>query len=83
MIIWFIGVVLGRQGGFISQLYPFFRFGFGICMGNGSQFFPWVHIDDVCPLVLFAIENNRVEGIVNGVAPEVMFDFFLNLKLYN
>lgn len=72
----FIGVVFGRQGGFISQLYPFFRFGFGICMGNGSQFLPWIHIDDVCRLVLFAIENNSVEGIVNGVAPEVMFNFF-------
>uniref|UniRef100_A0A2S2P647 Epimerase family protein SDR39U1 n=1 Tax=Schizaphis graminum TaxID=13262 RepID=A0A2S2P647_SCHGA len=67
-----LGVVLGRHGGFISQLYPFFRFGLGICMGNGSQFFPWIHIDDVCRLVLFAIENNRVEGIVNGVAPEII-----------
>jgi len=44
-------------------------------MGNGSQFLPWIHIDDVCRLVLFAIENNSVEGIVNGVAPEVMFNF--------
>lgn len=67
-----LGVVFGRQGGFISQLYPFFRFGFGICMGNGSQFLPWIHIDDVCRLVLFAIENNSVEGIVNGVAPEIV-----------
>jgi uncharacterized protein len=52
-------------------------------MGNGSQFFPWIHIDDVCRIVLFAIENNRVEGIVNGVAPEVMFKFFLNFKHYS
>ncbi|XP_025199521.1 epimerase family protein SDR39U1-like [Melanaphis sacchari] len=67
-----LGVVFGRHGGFISQLYPFFRFGLGICMGNGSQFLPWIHIDDVCRIVLFSIENNGVEGIVNGVAPEII-----------
>lgn len=57
-------------------MYPFFRFGFGICMGSGTQFFPWIHIDDVCRIVLFAIENDRVKGIVNGVAPEVIHLFF-------
>lgn len=71
------GVVLGRHGGFISQLYLFFRFGLGICMGTGTQFFPWIHIDDVCRIVLFAIENDKLKGIINGVAPEVckMYSF--------
>lgn len=41
-------------------------------MGNGNQFFPWIHIDDVCRMTLFAIENNQIKGIVNGVAPEVI-----------
>lgn len=72
----FLGVVLGRRGGFISQMYPLFSSGLGICMGNGAQFFPWIHIDDVCRMVLFAIENSEVKGIVNGVAPEVMHTFF-------
>lgn len=57
-------------------MFPFFRFGFGICMGKGTQFFPWIHVDDVCRIVLFAIENNKVKGIVNGVAPEVITAFF-------
>lgn len=46
-------------------------------MGKGTQFFPWIHVDDVCRIVLFAIENNEVKGIVNGVAPEVIKTFFL------
>lgn len=41
-------------------------------MGSGNQFFPWIHVDDVCRMVLFAIENEQVKGIVNGVAPEVV-----------
>lgn len=42
-------------------------------MGKGTQFFPWIHVDDVCRIVLFAIENDCVNGIVNGVAPEVIY----------
>lgn len=64
-------------------MYPFFRFGLGICMGNGTQFFPWIHVDDVCRIALFAIENNNVKGIVNGVSPEVIhIILFSNLKWY-
>lgn len=49
-------------------------------MGKGTQFFPWIHVDDVCRIVLFAIENDQVNGIVNGVAPEVIHTFILHLK---
>uniref|UniRef100_A0A2S2QWD8 Epimerase family protein SDR39U1 n=1 Tax=Sipha flava TaxID=143950 RepID=A0A2S2QWD8_9HEMI len=81
-VIFRLGVVLGRHGGFISQLYLFFRFGLGICMGTGTQFFPWIHIDDVCRMVLFSIENNEVKGVVNGVAPEVIHMHFLSHSKY-
>lgn len=51
-------------------------------MGKGTQFFPWIHIDDVCRMVLFSIENNEVKGVVNGVAPEVIhMHFFITLKV--
>lgn len=66
-------------------MYPFFRFGLGICMGSGTQFFPWIHVEDVCRIALFAIENNNVKGIVNGVAPEVIYTsytFFLSLRQF-
>jgi NAD dependent epimerase/dehydratase family enzyme len=51
-------------------------------MGTGTQFFPWIHIDDVCRMVLFSIENNEVKGVVNGVAPEVIHMHFLSHSKY-
>lgn len=61
----------GRDGGMIKQLYIPFFLGLGGPVGNGSQYLPWIHIKDLVDLIIFSIENNKVEGILNGVAPEV------------
>ncbi|XP_019762648.1 epimerase family protein SDR39U1 isoform X2 [Dendroctonus ponderosae] len=65
------GVVLGRDGGMIKQLYLPFILGLGGPVGNGAQFMPWIHIADLVDLIIFCIENNQVEGVLNGVAPQV------------
>lgn len=66
------GVVLGREGGMIKSLIIPFWFGFGGPVGNGLQPLPWIHIDDLCNLIKFSIENPRVDGILNGVAPQII-----------
>ena len=38
-------------------------------LGTGKQYVPWIHIDDLCQIYLFAIENN-LNGIYNAVAPK-------------
>lgn len=63
------GVVLGRNGGMIKQLYLPFYLGLGGPVGNGTQFMPWIHIDDLTNLIVYAIENPNVKGVLNGVAP--------------
>lgn len=63
------GVVLGRDGGMIKQLYLPFYLGLGGPVGTGSQYMPWIHIDDLTNLIIFAIQNPEVRGILNGVAP--------------
>lgn len=64
------GVVLGRNGGMIKQIYLPFFFGVGGRLGSGNQYLPWIHIEDITRMILFAIENDNVEGILNGVAPQ-------------
>lgn len=66
------GVVLGREGGMIQSLILPFWFGFGGPIGSGLQPLPWIHIDDLCNLIKFSIENPKVEGILNGVAPQII-----------
>lgn len=54
----------------IKQLYLPFWMGLGGPIGTGQQYLPWIHINDITRLILFSIENDNVNGIINGVAPQ-------------
>lgn len=66
------GVVIGREGGMIKSLIFPFWFGFGGPVGSGLQPLPWIHIDDLCHLIKYSIETPKVEGVLNGVAPQTI-----------
>ncbi|MDR3401179.1 MAG: TIGR01777 family oxidoreductase [Chthoniobacter sp.] len=62
-------LVLGRTAGALPLMAMPFRFGFGAQMGDGRQWVPWIHIEDVARLALFAVENLDVRGPMNASAP--------------
>jgi uncharacterized protein (TIGR01777 family) len=64
-----IGVVLSTQGGALEKMLIPFKFFNATYFGNGQQWMSWVHIDDICRIFMEAIENERLSGIYNGVAP--------------
>jgi len=66
------GVVLGREGGMINNLFWPFFFGVGGPVGTGQQYFPWIHIQDMVDLILYSIETEKVSGVLNGVAPQII-----------
>lgn len=66
------GVVIGKGGGMIGSIYLPFVMGFGGPMGDGTQPLPWIHIDDLCRLIRYSIENPEVKGVLNGVAPDLV-----------
>ena len=43
------GMVLGEGGG-LSKMLPPFRFGLGGPLGNGKQWVPWIHVDDLAAM---------------------------------
>jgi uncharacterized protein (TIGR01777 family) len=63
------GVVLSRDGGALAALGILFRLALGGRVGDGRQWFPWVHLDDAVGLVLRALEDTTWHGPVNAVAP--------------
>ncbi|GCC42866.1 hypothetical protein chiPu_0026554, partial [Chiloscyllium punctatum] len=63
------GVVLGKQGGAMKLMVWPFWLGLGAPMGSGQQFMPWIHVDDLCGILAHALEDQRVTGVLNGVAP--------------
>lgn len=66
------GVVLGKDGGVIKRLSPIFKLGFGSCVGEGNQPFPFIHIDDVVNAIKFMMHNKDCEGVYNMVAPQII-----------
>lgn len=66
------GVVLGRQGGMISQIFLPFFFGTGGRMGCGTQPMAWIHVKDLCGIIVHAVEDKSVKGVLNGVAPQMI-----------
>ena len=64
-----IGLVLGRNGGFIQQSYLPFWMGLGGVVGSGNQKFPWVHINDCANIFVKAIEDDGMHGFYNAISP--------------
>lgn len=63
------GVVLGKNGGALSKMVPAYRLFVGGPLGNGLQWFPWIHIDDLINAIDFVIDNENIEGPVNFCSP--------------
>ena len=64
-----VGVVLGRDQGALSRLLMPYRLFVGGTVGSGQQWVSWIHVDDLVRLICFALENEALEGAVNGTAP--------------
>lgn len=64
------GQVLTPQGGVLKELLLPFKLGVGGPIAGGTQYFPWIHIDDEVGILLWALDREEVGGVVNGAAPE-------------
>jgi uncharacterized protein len=63
-------LVLGPDGGLMKQLLTPFRMGLGGPIGDGSQAFSWVHIDDLVDAYLFALKSTTLQGVFHIAAPK-------------
>jgi uncharacterized protein (TIGR01777 family) len=64
------GVVLGRDGGAWPAMTMSLPFGLGAMFGDGSQFMPWIHKHDALRVLHAAIDDARLNGPINAVAPQ-------------
>jgi len=63
------GIVLGEKGGALAKMLTPFYLGLGSPLGSGRQYMPWIHIDDLVELMLFAAREGSLNGPLNGAAP--------------
>jgi uncharacterized protein (TIGR01777 family) len=63
------GHVLDPSGGLLGQLMTPFKLGIGGPIAGGGQFMSWIHIDDEVGILLWALDDERVSGVLNATAP--------------
>src|SRR5437870_12080848 len=64
-------MVVGRGAPAFRLLILPFRLFAGGPLGNGRQWFTWIHVDDIVGLYRLALENYQVSGPINAVASDV------------
>lgn len=62
-----IGIVLSNNGGALAKMNTPVLI---TPLGNGKQYLPWIHIEDLSSLFIKAIEDSNFTGIYNAVAPD-------------
>ncbi len=60
------GIVLSNEEGALKKMLLPFKLFVGGHLGNGKQWFPWIHIDDIVNLYVHSIENESVNGAINA-----------------
>jgi uncharacterized protein (TIGR01777 family) len=64
-----LGFVLGKDGGALPVLATLARLFLGGAAGSGRQYISWIHLADVVQMFVAAIENEKLSGPFNAVAP--------------
>ncbi|MCS7018282.1 MAG: TIGR01777 family oxidoreductase [Cytophagales bacterium] len=64
-----IGIVLSSKGGALPKLVQPVRLYAGAPLGSGKQWMSWIHVEDLCRMFIWAMENPLVIGAYNAVAP--------------
>ena len=64
-----IGIVLSNKGGALPEFIKPIKMGIAAIFGNGKQMVSWIHVEDLCRMFLFALENESLKGSYNAVAP--------------
>lgn len=75
------GVVLGKGGQAFEKLMTVFKLGIGGRLGDGQQWMPWIHVEDLRRAMVFCITSEAAEGAINGTAPEPERNIDLSRKI--
>lgn len=63
------GVVLSEAGGALTKMKLPIQHYAGAALGKGNQYMPWIHIEDICSVYEYSIQNPKLKGVYNAVSP--------------
>lgn len=83
-IIFRIGIVLSRESGALFEILKKSNTGVLTYFGKGHQIWPWIHIDDIARMMMYAIDQQHISGtfIAAGPAPVTNKELILAVDHY-
>jgi uncharacterized protein (TIGR01777 family) len=78
-----LGIVLGRDGGILKKMVSIFKLGLGGKIGNGKQYFSFIHIKDILSVFELALMNKLSVGVYNLTSPEILSNKDLTKQIAN
>lgn len=64
-----IGIVLSKKGGALAKMRTPFSFGVGGVIGSGTQYMSWIALTDLVNIIIFLINNDKLQGSLNAISP--------------
>jgi uncharacterized protein (TIGR01777 family) len=64
------GIVFNPKGGALAEFVKPAKLGVAAILGDGKQMVSWIHQQDLNRIMLFALQNEQIAGVYNGVAPD-------------
>jgi len=64
-----IGLVLSNKAGALPKLLGPIKKSINPTLGSGEQYYSWIHIDDLTGIFIKIIEDHKLIGTYNAVAP--------------
>ena len=61
--------IVDKDSGLVKQLLLPFKLGLGGPLAGGEQYLSWIHLEDEVGIVLWALDNDSVTGVINATAP--------------
>jgi len=72
LVIFRTSVVMDPKSGALKEFLKPLKFRLATILGNGTQKLSWIHIQDAVQAYLFALRNEKMEGIYNLCAPQII-----------
>lgn len=76
-----VGIVLSNTGGALVEFKKPLKFGIAGILGSGKQVISWIHVDDLCRMFVYAIEQSQLQGAYNAVATNPVSNKQLTITL--
>ena len=64
-----ISFALAADGGALGTLATLAKCFLGGTVGSGRQYVSWIHVDDLCRVILWVIDDGRAAGVYNATSP--------------